>query len=183
MISCFHSIFHSLKRELDIKDCRKTHIDSLLKKVKSKCLKAIHEVLKSCVNLIVGRLPQLFITNIKIDYNKLYLNKTVGDIYQEFKLLPSYDEIKEKHLIRKNKDNLLKELLENQLKDVYTIYLESDLFKKDFDKIRQKDGEKMLLLYNFVAKNMCHYFLFSKGNKNNNNSRKNKTTLFNVNLL
>ena len=63
MISCFHS----LKRELDIKDCRKTHIDSLLKKVKSKCLKAIHEVLKSCVNLIVGRLPQLFITNIKID--------------------------------------------------------------------------------------------------------------------
>ena len=62
----------------------------------------------------------------------MYLNKTVGDIYQEFKLLPSYDEIKEKHLIRKNKDNLLKELLENQLKDVYTIYLESDLFKKRF---------------------------------------------------
>lgn len=181
-IPFLHSLFHSLKRELKIKDCRKTHIDSLLKKVKAKCLKAIHEVLKSCVNLIVGRLPQLFITNIKIDYNKCYLNKTVGDIYQEFKLLPSYDDIKEKHLIRKDKDNLLKEILNNQLKDVYKIYLESELFQKDFDKIKQKDGEKMLTLYNFVARNMSQYFLLSKGNKNTKSirSRKNKSTLFNV---
>ena len=73
-------------------------------------------------------------------------------------MLPSYDDIKEKHLIRKDKDNLLKEILNNQLKDVYKIYLESELFQKDFDKIKQKDGEKMLTLYNFVARNMSQYF-------------------------
>lgn len=161
----FHSQFNSLKSKLNLEDTRKTHIDSLLKKVKSKCLKAVHEVLKNSVNLIVGRLPQVFITNIKIDYNKYYLNRTIGDIYHEFNILPEFSEIENKKIIRKGKYELLRELYFFKLKDVYTVYLESDLFKKDFEKIKEKDGERIVSLYDFVARNMCEYFLMSKGNK------------------
>ena len=163
----FHYKFNSLKTEMKIEDTRKTHIDSLLKKVKSKCLKSVHDVIKQSINLIVGRLPQIFITNIKIDFNKYYLNKSIGEIYYEYQLLPSYQEILEKKLIRKGKFHLVNELFTLKLKEVYDIYLESDLFKKDFDKIKEKDGEEIAILYQFVAKNMNEYFLLSRGNKKN----------------
>lgn len=161
----FHYNFNSLKKQLNLENTRKTHLDSLLKKAKSKCLKAVHEALKNCVNLIVGRLPQDFITNVKIDFNQKYLNKTIGDIYFEFGLLPSINEIMRKNLIRQGKYYLLKEIMGSKLARVFKIYLESDLFKKDFERIKLKDGEEISSLYEFVAKNMCEYFLFSKGNK------------------
>ena len=184
----FHKQFQELKTQLNIQNTRKTHIDSLLKKIKSKCLKAIHEVLKNCLNLLVGRLPQNFITNIKIDFNKHYLDKTIGDIYFDFKLLPSYNEIYEKNLIRKGKNALFNEIYNMQFKEVYNTYLESNLFVKDFEKIKGRDGEEIALLYEYVAKNMCEYYLLSKGNKskseitnqrNNNNINDESTCSFN----
>jgi hypothetical protein len=48
---------------------------------------------------------------------------------------------------------------------VYNTYLESNLFIKDFEKIKGRDGEEIALLYEYVAKNMCEYYLLSKGNK------------------
>lgn len=161
----FHKQFQELKTQLNVQNTRKTHIDSLLKKIKSKCLKAIHEVLKNCLNLLVGRLPQNFITNIKIDFNKHYLDKTIGDIYFDFKLLPSFNEIYEKNLIRKGKNALFNDIYNMQFKEVYNTYLESNLFVKDFEKIKGRDGEEIALLYEYVAKNMCEYYLLSKGNK------------------
>ena len=162
----FHINFNNLRIKLGIKDTRKTHIDdNLLKKSKSKCLKAIHEVLKLSLNLLIGRLPQNFITNIKIDFNKKYLIKTIGDIYYEYKLLPSYEEIIKKNLIRKGKLDLFNEIFNFTFQQVYMIYIDSDLYKKDFEKIYLKDGKKIATLYDYVSKNMCEYFLLSKGNK------------------
>jgi hypothetical protein len=114
---------------------------------------------------LVGRLPQNFITNIKIDFNKHYLDKTIGDIYFDFKLLPSFNEIYEKNLIRKGKNALFNDIYNMQFKEVYNTYLESNLFVKDFEKIKGRDGEEIALLYEYVAKNMCEYYLLSKGNK------------------
>ena len=140
-----------------------SHIDSLLKKSKIKCL--IHEVLKLSLNLLIGRLPQNFITNIKIDFNKKYLIKTIGDIYYEYKLLPSYEEIIKKNLIRKGKLDLFNEIFNSTFQQFYMIYIDSNLYKKDFGKIYLKDGKKIATLYDYVSKNMCEYFLLSKGNK------------------
>ena len=81
---------------------------------------------------------------------------------------------------------MLKELYFLKLKDVYTVYLESELFKKDFEKIKEKDRERIVSLYDFVARNMCEYFLMSKGNKKNKNINIEKTiqnpkkTAFNI---
>ena len=160
----FHLNFNHLRVKLGIDDSRKTHIDSLLKKAKSKCLKAIHEVLKLCLNLLIGRLHQVFITNIKIDFNKIYLTKTIGEIYNEF--------------------NLLNEIYNSKFENVYQIYLCSDMYKKDYEKIYHKDGEKIATLYDYVAKNMCEYYLLSKGNKKKilrNNFLMKKKKLFNIN--
>ena len=161
----FHINFNNLRIKLGIEDSRKTHIDSLLKKAKSKCLKAIHEVLKLSLNLLIGRLPQNFITNIKIDFNKKYLSKSIGNIYYEYKLLPSYEEIINRNLIRKGKFDLFNETYNSSFEYAYMIYLESDLYKKDFEMISLKDGYKNAFLYDYVAKNMCEYFFLSKGNK------------------
>ena len=180
----FHLNFNHLRVKLGIDDSRKTHIDSLLKKAKSKCLKAIHEVLKLCLNLLIGRLPQVFITNIKIDFNKIYLTKTIGEIYHEYNLLPSFEEILKKNLIRKGKINLLNEIYNSKFENVYQIYLCSDMYKKDYEKIFYKDGEKIAALYDYVAKNMCEYYLLSKGNKKKvfrNNFLMKKKKLFKIN--
>ncbi len=180
----FHINFNNLRIKLGIDDSRKTHIDSLLKKAKSKCLKAIHEVLKLSLNLLIERLPQNFITNIKIDFNKKYLAKSIGEIYYEYKLLPTYDEILKKDLIKKGRLALFTEIYNSSFKNVYTIYIESDLYKKDFEKIFLKDGQKIASLYDYVAKNMCEYFLLSKGNKKKvfkNTFLGRKKKIFNIN--
>ena len=161
----FHLNFNILKKKLNIENTRKTHVDSILKKTKSKFLKAIHEILKVCINKLISRLPQNFITNIKIDYNKFYLKKTIGEIYKEFNILPSFKEIKDNNLIRKDKIYLLEQLYNSTFENIYIVYLESEIYKKDFKKILEKDGEKMAILYDYVSKNMCNYYLLSKGNK------------------
>ena len=71
----FQSVFSYLKKKLQVKDTRKSHIDSLLKKSKGKFFKAVHDYLKICLNIITKRLPQTFITNITIDYNQKFLFK------------------------------------------------------------------------------------------------------------
>ena len=45
------------------------------------------------------------------------------------------------------------------------IYIDSDLYKKDFEKIDLKDGKKLHLYMIMFLKKMCKYFLLSKGNK------------------
>ena len=99
----FQSIFTFIRKKLQIKASRKNHIDSLLKKSKGKFFRAIYEGIKLCLNLRVYRLPQEFITNITIEYNKKYLNKKIIDIYNEFNLLPDYATLKEKGYIKASK--------------------------------------------------------------------------------
>ena len=42
------------------------------------------------------------------------------------------------------------------------IYIDSNLYKKDFGKIYLKDGKKIAILYDYISKNMCEYFLLNK---------------------
>ena len=78
---------------------------------------------------------QNFITNIKIDFNKKYFIKTIGDICYEYKLLPSYEEIIKKNLIRKGKLDLFNEIFNFTFQQVYMIYIDSDLYKNILKKL------------------------------------------------
>ena len=68
--SSFQTIFAYIKKKIQIKNSRKSNIDSLLKKCKGKFFKAIHDAIKLCLNLLVKRIPQQFITNITIEFNQ-----------------------------------------------------------------------------------------------------------------
>jgi hypothetical protein len=164
-IISLYATFKYLKEKYGLKNTRKYRIDCIIKKVKSKFLKGLHEVIKYCVNLYIKRLPQYFITNIKIEYNKKYLNKTIEQIYTEFKILPSLNELVEKNLIKKGKKDLVVLLMNTMLKDVYKYYLSSELYKYSKLCIRNKEGEKIDKLYDYIAQNICQYFLYNKGNK------------------
>ena len=180
-IISLYSTFKFLKEKYGLKNTRKNRIDCIIKKVKTKYLQAIHEAIKYCVNLFIQRLPQYFITNIKIEYNKTYLNKTIEQIYTEFKILPSLKEIIEKNLIRKGKKEFLVVLMSTTLKEIYQYYLSSQLYICYRKCIRKKEGEKVAKLYDYIAQNICEYFLYNKGNKkkNNINNLKNKNNIIN----
>ena len=172
-IISLYSTFKFLKRKYGLKNERKNRIDCLIKKVKTKYIKGIHEAIKSCVNLYIHRLPQNFTTNIKIEFNKVYLNKTVEQIYTEFKILPSLNELIEKNLIKKGKKEFLILLMTSSLKDIYKSYLSSRLYKYDRMYIKNKEGENVAKLYDYIAQNICQYFLYNRGNKKKLNINKN----------
>ena len=182
-IISLYSTFKFLKEKYGLKNTRKNRIDCIIKKVKTKYLKAIHESIKYCVNMYIQRLPQYFITNIKIEYNKIYLNKTIEEIYTEFKILPSLNELREKNLIKKGKKEFLTVLMNSTLKDIYQYYLNSQLYKYNRMYIKNKEGEKVAKLYDYIAQNICQYFLYNKGNKkkNINNINNNKLNINNIN--
>ncbi len=187
-INAFYSKIKYLRKKYNIKKSRKNHIDSLVKKAKSKFLKGIYEGLKYCLNSYINRLPQKFIINTKIEYNKKYLNLTVEEIYTEFKLLPTLDVMIENNMVQKDKKHLLYLLMKTKLKEIYKLYINSDLYLYEKKKIEKKNGYGVAQLYDFVATNICEYFLLNKGNhrnkyihkkftkKNNNNNNNNNNT-------
>ena len=159
----FHTIFTYIRKKLQLKLARKNNIDSLLKKCKGKFCKAVFESIKLCLNLKVQRLPQEFITNITIEYNQNFLHKKIIDIYNEFNLLPSLDEIINKNLCRKGKMEIFKEIANSDFSSLYDNYITSDRFKRDYEELIKEEGKRNSLLYEFVAKNFCVYYFFGEG--------------------
>ena len=164
-INIFYSKIKLIRKKYNIKKSRKNHIDSLVKKAKSKFLKAIYECLKYCLHSCnLSRLPQKFIINTRIEYNKKVLNKTVEEIYTGFKLLPTYETLMQNNQVYKNRQEFLYSLMKTKLKDIYKYYISSNLYTIDKKRIESKSGEGVAKLYDFVATNICEYFLLNKGN-------------------
>ena len=155
-INNFQKIFTLLRKKLQIKNLRKNHLDSLLKKIKGKFCKAIHEGLKVCLNLLINRLPQSFITNITLDYNKKMLNKKIIEIYDEYKILPEIDKMK--NYLKNDKKEIFFDFINQKYKECYDNYIKSDRFKKDLNEIAMLEGKKFGILYEFVAINFILYY-------------------------
>ena len=176
IISKFYSKIKLIRKNYHIKNSRKNNIDSLVKKVKSNFLRAVYECLKFCLHSFVNRLPQSFIINTKIESNKTDLNKTLEEIYNEFKILPNYETLLGKNMIQKGKERFLYILYKSKVKDIYKEYLKSDFYSNEKYEIEKKRGFGVAKLFDYVATNICEYFLFNKGNdkriglEHNNNS-------------
>ena len=160
----FVKLRDSLKFE---KISRKYQFDSLLKKVKAKVFKTIYEATRRCLidSFKLQRLPQNFITNIKIDFNKHYLNKTILEIYQEYGIITSIEDCFQNNLIKPDKKDIFEELVFLPFKEAYEFYITSRQYKKDQDKIKRKEGDKIEKLFSFIAYNFINYYSLSKGNK------------------
>lgn len=149
---------------------RKTKIDSLLKKCKSKVFRTIQEAINvlSNINNKDIRLPQSFITNINIEENKKWLNSSLLEIYQEFNIITTLEEWKQSHSVKAESAIYLKILLEMTYKESFEAYLKSNRYTCDYNYIKQREGEKYAILYDYVSKVFINYFLYGKGNKKKN---------------
>ena len=177
-INVFYARIKYIRKKYNIKKSRKNHIDSLVKKAKSKFIKAIFESLKYCLHSCnLYRLPQKFIINTRIEYNKKVLNQTVEEIYSEYNLLPNFETLVKKNMVYKDRKDFLFSLMKSKLKDIYKYYISSDLYTLDKKKIEKKSGEAVVKLYDYVATNICEYFLLNKGNDKRLNRWRNTTNL------
>ena len=159
----FQKSFSYLRKKLQIKQTRKTYIDSILKKCKARFFKAIIDCLKQCLKIHIKKFPQYFITNISIEYNKSMLELTVKEIFIKFNLSNiNLEECIEQNLCHKGKENYLKYILYSKISDLYILYAQSRRYKREIQFIKNNIGIKMFLLYVFVSDNFVNYYLFSK---------------------
>jgi hypothetical protein len=157
----FNETFYAIKKNLHIKQSRKYQVDSLLKKAKCKFFHTIHKIMNFCLAKKIKRLPQPFITNITIEYNKYFLDKTIIQVYNEFNLIKNLEIIDGK-LIKIKKKELFLDFSKYKLDELYKIYIESQSYKKDLKEIVKKNGKNIGILYEFVSKNLIYYY---KNNK------------------
>ena len=156
----FNEIFITIRKKLHVKHTRKSEVDSLLKKAKCKFFQTVHKIMKYCLNITVNRLPQVFITNITIEYNRNYLEKTIIQIYNEFDLIQNLKKIDD--VIRIKNKELFKIFSKYKFYELYGEYIESQCYKKDVNKVINKNGKNIGTLYEFVSKNFVSYYLSNK---------------------
>ena len=166
----FPKSFSYLRKKLQIKQSRKTHIDSILKKCKARFFKAISDCIKQCVKIQIKKFPQSFITNISIEYNKYILKLTVYELYQIFNLSKDILDESNENCFFSGKERYFKYIYYSKLSDLYISYIQSKRYKREIESIKYNLGMKMLLLYEFVSENFVNYYTFSQPHlcKNNN---------------
>ena len=157
----FNEIFLTIRRKLHIKHSRKTEVDSLLKKAKCKFFQTVHSIMKYCLDININRLPQIFITNITKEYNFNYLDKTIFQIYKEFGLIQNINIIDDEIIKIKNKE-LFKHFMKYKFYELYEEYIGSQCYKKDINKVINKNGKNIGALYEFVSKNFIFYYMNNK---------------------
>jgi len=133
----------------------------------------------------VKRLPQPFITNITIEYNRYYFDKTILQIYNEFNLISNFEKLDDE-LIKIKKKELFRDFSNYKLDDLYNVYIESQSYKKDLKEIIEKNGKNIGILYEFVSKNLIYYYRNNKskiplkkesGEIDNNSDKDNKAKI------
>lgn len=168
-INSFHNNFLLFKNILNFHNIlRKTKIDSILKKCKSKFFRAVQEVIKSLLSesnrlTQLYKLPQSFITNVNIDCNKKYLNMKLLKIYYELKVIVNKEVIYQG--LCQEKSLILEGVMNKTYKELFSEYLRSKRYQLDCKTIREKEGEKFELLFRYVSKEYINYYMISKGNK------------------
>ena len=160
-INNFNNIFLNIRKKLHVKHTRKTEVDSLLKKAKCKFFQTVHRIMKYCLSITVNRLPQVFITNITLEYNRNYLEKTIIQIYNDFDLIQNLHIIDDKAIKIKNKE-LFKIFAKYKYYELYNEYIQSQCYIKDVNKVINKNGKNIGVLYEFVSKNFILYYLNGK---------------------
>ena len=106
---------------MQVKYSSKAHIDSLLKKCKGKFFKAVHKTINLCLKDKVKRLPQRFITNITIQYNRKFLYQSLMAIYDAFGIFPPPSDLQS--LIIESRKVLFKVLVSKNLSQAYKEYI------------------------------------------------------------
>ena len=179
----FQGFFTFLRKSLQIKYTRRIHIDSILKKCKGKFFKAVNDCLKKCLKINIKKLPQAYITNISIEYNKKFFDFTINDLYIYFSLMPyPMETILQKNYCIKGKETYFKYIFLSKINTLYSFYIQSNRYKKEIESMKKQKGIKMVLLYQFVSENFINYYHYSKPHVKKN-SRHTEVNNFDNNFI
>ena len=160
----FHANFMEVQNHLGMaNNIRRLQIDAVMKKCKSKFFKSVHTVLKNCLRCKVERLPQKFITDIRIDTNKNFLPLNILSIYQHFGFFRNMDELFENKMVRPEKKTLLKEFISQTFKALFEAYLTSEQYQRDYE-ITREENENLAILFDYTCKIFTEYYFTSKTN-------------------
>jgi len=113
------------------------------------------------------KLPQNFIKDVHIEFNKIHMNFTLEELFMKkfgesnnFKLENNIKIIKKIRQVHKNFP-----MLKMTLKEILEKYFESETYKEDLQKLRKKESEEYCALYDAIAKDYINYFMNQNGNK------------------
>jgi len=138
-LKSFQNIFSYIRKSLKIKYTRNIHIDSILKKCKSKFYKAVNDCIRKCVKINIKKVPQTFITNISIKYNSQFLECTINKLYDFYGLIPyPLETIIQRNYYIKGKENFFKYILLSRIYDLYSLYIQSKRYKKEIESMKKK---------------------------------------------
>lgn len=134
----------------------------MFKKCKAKFCKSLQEALYLLLGdrTKIQKLPQHFVININIKYNKKYIDSTLEEIYRDFNILNSIEYFKT--LNSHNYQQIL-QLLKITFSEGYQSFLMSDLFNQYLERICSKKGVEMTLLFYYASHIFLDYIKTSKG--------------------
>ncbi len=164
----FQQKYNLFREFFDIKSQkRKTKIDCVLKRCKAKFSKAFYDILCKLLKKREKnyKLPQNFINNINIMYNKKYLNCSMLQIFEDYKIFVDIDKIKTQLTV--NKFKLFLFVINKTYKELFQEYINSKKYLEDCAKIDNKYGIKIGLLFRYTSKIFIDYYQFQKSKKYN----------------
>ena len=153
---------------------RKLKPDSLRKKIKArlhkKLTKIINEKLKKAGSkCYFDMLPQSFITNINIGFNKPLLNLTMRELFQKTFGFKSKDKEKIEYNIRImkyiednpdiNNNSEVGDFLDSKYSEIIREYLDGDYLQEDIDRLKEEnESEDYINRYNFIALHWIEFY-------------------------
>lgn len=166
----FHRNLKTFVKILQLQNLsRKSHIDSILKKCKTKFFKALKSIFKKLFGKYSKNIcifPRKFVSDIRINCNKKYLNLSLLEIFKDYK--KDINLINAKLTLSDKKFKMLIILLNKTYKTLYIEYINSRRFLIDCKKICNKEGIKYELLFKYVSKFFINYYTVCNGNKTAN---------------
>ena len=154
---------------------RKFKADSVRKKIKSRLHKKLKNIinkkLKECGSkMFFDLLPQPFIKNVNIDFNKSLLKKTMREIFMmKFGTLP-----KDKDKLNWNEKVLhyldihpdikndpdISSFLDKSYEDVIKNYMEGNNLKEDLQLLKKEgESEEYIFRYEFIGKHWVEFYI------------------------
>ena len=139
----------------------KYFIDLLNKKIQQKKLnsKKIKKFLK---------LNNYLTSTVSINLNKKLIERKIGNILKYEPISSKYrtydfkNNAKIVNLILKKNDIEINKILNMKYKDLFSIFLNSQCYKNLLEKLRKKEGENYVKLFDETGKNFVFYFMFTE---------------------
>ena len=151
----------------------KYFIDLLNKKIQQKKLhsKKIKKFLK---------LNNHLTSTVSINLNKKLIERKIGNILKyepissKYKTYDYQNNKKLVNIIVKKNDVEINSILNMKYKELFSIFLNSQCYKNLLEKLRKKEGENYVKLFDETGKNFVFYFMFTEPKNDKNNKLKNK---------